>query len=143
MRLVEVDVVETEPASLAGRAALLHTRSATIEGRGNGMRNGGSRRSPSCRNRIAPWLSGSMPSSKPARQPLAETLVRGARVCRGRQGRLLLPKCAEVNSRHTTFGFNDTANRDEGTMWPTSFARTELTAADEARIGAPVKKAVS
>ena len=67
--MAEVDVVETEPASLAGRAALLHTRSATIEGRGNGMRNGGSRRSPSCRNRIAPWLRGSMPSSKPARHP--------------------------------------------------------------------------
>jgi hypothetical protein len=83
-----------------------------------------------------------MPSSKPARQPLAETLVRDARVCRGRQGRLLLSKCAEVNSRYTTFGFNDTANRDEGAMWPTSFARTELTAADDARIGAPVKKAL-
>jgi uncharacterized protein YdhG (YjbR/CyaY superfamily) len=50
---------------------------------------------------------------------------------------------SKFNSRYATFGFNDTANLDEGTMWPTSFALTELTAADEARIGALVKKAVS
>jgi uncharacterized protein YdhG (YjbR/CyaY superfamily) len=49
----------------------------------------------------------------------------------------------KFNSRYATFGFNDAANLDEGTMWPTSFALTELTAADEARIGALVKKAVS
>jgi uncharacterized protein YdhG (YjbR/CyaY superfamily) len=50
---------------------------------------------------------------------------------------------SKFNSRYATFGFNDEANLDEGTMWPTSFALTELTAADEARIGALVKKAVS
>jgi uncharacterized protein YdhG (YjbR/CyaY superfamily) len=49
----------------------------------------------------------------------------------------------KFKSRYATFGFNDAANLDEGTMWPTSFALTELTAADEARIGALVKKAVS
>jgi uncharacterized protein YdhG (YjbR/CyaY superfamily) len=49
----------------------------------------------------------------------------------------------KFNSRYATFGFNDAANLDEGTMWPTSFALTELTAADEARIGALVKQAVS
>ena len=49
----------------------------------------------------------------------------------------------KFNSRYATFGFNDAANLDEGAMWPTSFALTELTAADEARIGALVKKAVS
>jgi uncharacterized protein YdhG (YjbR/CyaY superfamily) len=49
----------------------------------------------------------------------------------------------KFNSRYATFGFNDDANLDEGTMWPTSFALTELTAADEARIGALVKKAMS
>jgi uncharacterized protein YdhG (YjbR/CyaY superfamily) len=48
----------------------------------------------------------------------------------------------KFKSRYATFGFNDTANLDEGTMWPTSFALKELTAADEARIGALVKKAV-
>ena len=49
----------------------------------------------------------------------------------------------KFKSRYATFGFNDDANLDEGAMWPTSFALKELTAADEARIGALVKKAVS
>jgi uncharacterized protein YdhG (YjbR/CyaY superfamily) len=49
----------------------------------------------------------------------------------------------KFKSRYATFGFNDDANLDEGAMWPTSFALTELTAADEAKIGALVKKAVS
>ena len=49
----------------------------------------------------------------------------------------------KFNARYATFGFNDVANLDEGAMWPTSFALKELTAAEEARIGALVKKAVS
>jgi uncharacterized protein YdhG (YjbR/CyaY superfamily) len=49
---------------------------------------------------------------------------------------------SKFKSRYATFGFNDDANLDEGTMWPTSFALTELTAADEAKIGALVKTAV-
>jgi uncharacterized protein YdhG (YjbR/CyaY superfamily) len=49
----------------------------------------------------------------------------------------------KFNSRYATFGFSDVANLDEGAMWPTSFALTELTAAEEARISALVKKAVS
>ncbi len=49
----------------------------------------------------------------------------------------------KFKSRYATFGFNDTANLDEGAMWPTSFALKELTAAEEARIVALVKKAVS
>ena len=49
----------------------------------------------------------------------------------------------KFNSRYATFGFSDKANLDEGAMWPTAFALTELTAADEARIGALVKKAAN
>jgi len=49
----------------------------------------------------------------------------------------------KFKSRYATFGFNDLANLDEGAMWPTSFALTELTAAEESRIAALVKKAVS
>ena len=49
----------------------------------------------------------------------------------------------KFKSRYATFGFSDEANLDEGAMWPTSFALTELTAAEEATIGALVKKAVS
>jgi hypothetical protein len=47
------------------------------------------------------------------------------------------------DERYMTLGFNDGANLDEGAMWPIAFALTELTAADEARIGGLVKKAVS
>jgi uncharacterized protein YdhG (YjbR/CyaY superfamily) len=49
----------------------------------------------------------------------------------------------KFNSRYATFGFEETANLDEGSMWPTSFALKELTAADEATIASLVKKAVS
>jgi uncharacterized protein YdhG (YjbR/CyaY superfamily) len=49
----------------------------------------------------------------------------------------------KFNSRYATLGFNDPANLDEGAMWPTAFALTELTADVEARIGALVKKAAS
>src|SRR5262249_153799 len=49
----------------------------------------------------------------------------------------------EFKTRYATFGFQHEANLDEGAMWPTAFALKELTAAEEARIGALVKKAVS
>jgi hypothetical protein len=49
----------------------------------------------------------------------------------------------KFKSRYATFGFSDKANLDEGTLWPVAFALKELTAADEARIGALVRKAVS
>ena len=49
----------------------------------------------------------------------------------------------KFKSRYTTFGFSDEANLDEGAMWPTSFALKGLTAAEEKKIGALVKKAVS
>ena len=49
----------------------------------------------------------------------------------------------KFDARYATFGFSDEAKIDEGAMWPTSFALKKLTAADEARIGALVKKAVS
>jgi uncharacterized protein YdhG (YjbR/CyaY superfamily) len=53
-------------------------------------------------------------------------------------------QCAQkFNTRYATFGFNDTANLDEGGLWPVAFALKELTAAGEAKIGALVKKAVS
>src|SRR5688500_18317091 len=48
---------------------------------------------------------------------------------------------SKFKSRYATFGFNDDAKLDEGAMWPTSFAIKELNAAEEAKIGALVKKA--
>ena len=50
---------------------------------------------------------------------------------------------SKFKSRYATFGFNDPANLDDGAMWATSFALKKLTAADERKIGALVKKAVS
>jgi uncharacterized protein YdhG (YjbR/CyaY superfamily) len=50
---------------------------------------------------------------------------------------------AKFKSRYATFGFEEAASIDADTMWPTSFALTELTAADEKKIAALVKKAVS
>jgi uncharacterized protein YdhG (YjbR/CyaY superfamily) len=48
----------------------------------------------------------------------------------------------KFKARYATFGFNDTANLDKGTMWPTAFALTELSEADEKKIASLVKKAV-
>jgi uncharacterized protein YdhG (YjbR/CyaY superfamily) len=48
----------------------------------------------------------------------------------------------KFKTRYATLGFSDKANLDEGAMWPVAFALPELTAADEARIGALVKKAI-
>ncbi len=49
----------------------------------------------------------------------------------------------KFSSRYSTLGFSDSANLDEGAMWPTSFALVKLTKAEQARISALVKKAVS
>jgi uncharacterized protein YdhG (YjbR/CyaY superfamily) len=50
---------------------------------------------------------------------------------------------SKFKERYATFGFNGDANLDDGSMWPTAFALTKLTADDEKKIGALVKKAVS
>ena len=50
---------------------------------------------------------------------------------------------AKFGTRYATLGFNDTANIDDGGMWPTAYALTKLTAAEEEKIGALVKQAVS
>jgi uncharacterized protein YdhG (YjbR/CyaY superfamily) len=50
---------------------------------------------------------------------------------------------AKFKARYAQFGFNNDAHLDDGNMWPVAFALTKLTAADEARIAALVKKAVS
>ena len=50
---------------------------------------------------------------------------------------------AKFQTRYGTLGFNDTAKLDDGAMWPTAYALTELTAAEEAKISKLVKKAVS
>jgi hypothetical protein len=53
-------------------------------------------------------------------------------------------RCAQkFNERYATFGFNDVARLDDGTMWPIAYALTELTAADEKKLATLVKQAVS
>ncbi|MEO5964068.1 MAG: DUF1801 domain-containing protein [Candidatus Limnocylindrales bacterium] len=49
----------------------------------------------------------------------------------------------KFKTRYATFGFSDSANLDDGSVWPTAFALAKLTAADEARIGELVKRAAS
>jgi uncharacterized protein YdhG (YjbR/CyaY superfamily) len=49
---------------------------------------------------------------------------------------------SKFNERYASFGFNESANLDNGAMWPTAFALKELTAAEEKKIAALVKKAV-
>ncbi|HEX6507013.1 MAG TPA: DUF1801 domain-containing protein, partial [Chloroflexota bacterium] len=56
---------------------------------------------------------------------------------------LFFQSAQKFKTRYATLGFSDKASLDEGTMWPTSFALTELTEADEARVAALVKQAVS
>jgi uncharacterized protein YdhG (YjbR/CyaY superfamily) len=61
-----------------------------------------------------------------------------------RDGKVLcfFRNAGKFKERYAMFGFNDSAKLDDGSMWPIAFALTKLTAADEARIGALVKKAV-
>ena len=63
----------------------------------------------------------------------------------GKDGKVVcfFQSAQKFKSRYATLGFSDEANLDEGAMWPTSFALVELTAAEEARICALVKKAMS
>ena len=62
-----------------------------------------------------------------------------------RDGKVLcfFQSAEKFNSRYATLGFSDEANLDEGAMWPTSFVLKELSAAEEAKISALVKRAVS
>jgi uncharacterized protein YdhG (YjbR/CyaY superfamily) len=62
-----------------------------------------------------------------------------------RDGKLVcfFQPASKFKARYATFGFEESANLDEGNFWPTSFALTKLTATEEAKIAALVKKAVS
>jgi hypothetical protein len=70
-------------------------------------------------------------------------VVRDARVCQEGSVVCFFQSSQKFKTRYSTFGFNDAANLDEGAMWPVAFALKELTAAEEARIGELVRKAVS
>src|SRR3989449_9131890 len=76
-------------------------------------------------------------------RPLAEDLVRDAAYAKDGEVVCFFQPAQKFKTRYATFGFSDAANLDEGALWPVAFALKELTAAEEARIGALVKKAVS
>jgi uncharacterized protein YdhG (YjbR/CyaY superfamily) len=90
---------------------------------------------------MAEWLHAIIKASAPALSPrtwygMPAYAKDGNVVC-------FFQSAQKFKTRYATLGFSDKANLDEGTMWPTVFALKELTAADEARIAALVKKAVS
>ncbi|WP_152360090.1 iron chaperone [Microlunatus speluncae] len=62
-----------------------------------------------------------------------------------RDGKIVcfLQPASKFGTRYSTFGFEAPANLDDGSMWPTHFALTKLTAADEKKLGALIKQAVS
>ena len=68
----------------------------------------------------------------------------GMPACADKDGKVVchFQSAEKFNTRYATLGFSDKANLDEGVMWPTSFALKELSAAEEAEIGALVKRAV-
>ena len=86
-------------------------------------------------SRIAPWPSGSMRSSKPARRTSAPRTWYGMPAY-AKDGNVVcfFQSAQKFKTRYATLGFSDKANLDEGAMWPTAFALKELTADDEARI---------
>jgi hypothetical protein len=70
-------------------------------------------------------------------------MVRDARYAKDGKVVCFLQSAQKFKTRYATLVFSDQAHLDDGAMWPTSFALTELTAADDARISALVRKAVS
>ena len=90
---------------------------------------------------MAEWLHGIIKASAPDLSPrlwygMPAYAKDGKVVC-------FFQPASKFKSRYATLGFNDPANLDDGNMWPTAFALTKLTAAEEKKIAALVKKAVS
>ncbi len=86
-----------------------------------------------------------MQLSWPARQPLSPKLWYGMPAYANKDGQVVCfyQNAQKFKTRYATLGFSDKAHLDEGSMWPSGFALKEITPAEEARIGALVKKAVS
>ena len=89
---------------------------------------------------MAKWLHSIIKASAPSLSPklwygMPAYAKEGKVIC-------FFQSAQKFKTRYATLGFSDKANLDEGRMWPTAFALKELTAAEEARIGALVKKAV-
>ena len=103
-----------------------------------------SRRSPRWRNRIARWPKRSTPSSRPTRPTSCrERRTEYRRTPRTAASCAFFRPAPKFSERYATFGFNDNAKLDDGNMWPVAYALKQLTKADEAKITALIKQAVS
>ena len=97
-----------------------------------------------CGNRIAPWAKRLHTYHQRERaSSLAETLVRVPAYAKDGKVVCFFQAAAKFNTRYATFGFSDKANLDEGNLRPAAYALKGFTAAEETRIAAIVKKAVS
>ena len=103
-----------------------------------------SRRSPQCRDRIRA-LGERLHAIIKAHAPALSPRLWYGMPAYSKDGKVVcfFQSAAKFKTRYATFGFQHAANLDEGAMWPVAFALTALTAAEEAKIGALVKKAVS
>ena len=101
-------------------------------------------RSPRCRRTIAPSAKRLHAIVKATAPDLSPKTWYGMPAY-AKDGKVVcfFRNAAKFKERYAMFGFNDSAKLDEGSMWPVAFALKKLTAADEAKIGALVKKAVS
>ena len=128
-----------ERAAMKERAKELKAEAAKADGEKRPAREG--RRDEG--TRIAPWPSGSTRSSRPAAPALSPKTWYGMPAY-AKDGKIVcfFQSAEKFDSRYATFGFSDEANLDQGAMWPTSWALKELTAAEEKKIVALVKKAV-
>ena len=103
-----------------------------------------SRRSPKCRNRIA-FLGERLHAIIKANAPALSPKLWYGMPAYARDGKIVcfFQSAEKFKTRYATFGFMHEANLDEGDLWPTAYALKKLNAAEEARIGALVKKAAS
>jgi uncharacterized protein YdhG (YjbR/CyaY superfamily) len=90
---------------------------------------------------LAEWVHAIVKASAPVLSP--KTWYGMPAYARNGQVVCFFQDAGKFKTRYATLGFSDNANLDEGAMWPTAFALKELTAAEEARIAALLKKAVS
>ncbi len=132
-----------ERAAMRERAKELKAEARASRNRANGERDlrAAIAAMPKADRELAERVHGIVTASAPALSPktwygMPAYAKEGKVVC-------FFQSAAKFKSRYATLGFSDTANLDEGAMWPTAFALKELTATEEAKVAALVNKALS
>jgi uncharacterized protein YdhG (YjbR/CyaY superfamily) len=128
-----------EKAAMRNRAQELKAEAAKVEGESAALASIAAMSAPD--RAVAERLHVLITTSAPALSPktwygMPAYAKEGKIVC-------FFQPAEKFKTRYATLGFNDSANLDDGAMWPTAFALKELTAADEAKIAALVQKAVN